>query len=674
MDNFSYTSLGTSSLFSPSSEFVASVSGTRLTVRNSDSLKVINVYHCVDKIEKIEFSPDSEFIMCGLFARNCIQVFSMVDKDWKCRIDEGIAGVINANWAPTSRNIITESDFGIQLSIWSLMDSFSVIISLPKPSYPGFTSALTAISDCGHFLAAVHRIELQDQIGIYSFVPLNEVSKFRTRSPDVAAIQWVPSGNHLVTIDSPLTYKFCVYTPAGELVHSYEAYQNALGLRLCAFYRPKNFLDTLLTEDETIVSAPEVESTTSEVEATAGTAMVALGSFDGKIRLLSLHSWQMLFMLPLVHPKEIQSVAGLNCSGVVTTVEILPESSAAVDPLADSTLMDISNGQNLRGVDVVGTGRSRLNISNVSTSKSFISGTTRSSGPSAATGSTSSDIDSFFVSKMIKALPKATEEAKPKTATQKVSHLGKTKGKPAAKSASNGGLPEMGVSWIGWSTTDRGSLLAARNETFPRCLWIWNPAQAKLVDLIVQLQPITSSQWRPVVKTTTTRLFEDSSHKTGESIFSQSMTERSSLNKSSASSAEIRPDSKESLNTPVLAYCTGNSRVYFWKPNSGATFVDVPSYEDKQRNLSIFEKEKLKSEGDAELPRLHVYSLRWSRDGKRILLRGRDSFCVCYYHDSMSRQAGDCGARLTVDYAGQNNTIESEFLENSNDASAAVNL
>lgn len=213
---------GTQSAFSADGVFVSAVTaGNRLSVRNHNSLEVSNIFQCVDKIDKIEISPDSCYIMCALYSRNVIQVFSVADKDWKCRINEGVAGMINAYWTPDSRNVVVESDFGIQVSIWSLTDSNSVIISLPKPPYTMY-SKTGAFSDCGRFFALVHRIELQDQIGVYSVASqtslgMSEISKFRARSNDVASIYWVPGGTHLITLDSPLTYKFCAYTPMGEV-------------------------------------------------------------------------------------------------------------------------------------------------------------------------------------------------------------------------------------------------------------------------------------------------------------------------------------------------------------------------------------------------------------------------------------------------------------------------
>lgn len=71
--------LGSSSLFSPSNIYIAIISGSRLTIRNARTSEVIHIFSCIDKIEKAEFSPDSQFILCAMFSRNAVQIFSMAD-------------------------------------------------------------------------------------------------------------------------------------------------------------------------------------------------------------------------------------------------------------------------------------------------------------------------------------------------------------------------------------------------------------------------------------------------------------------------------------------------------------------------------------------------------------------------------------------------------------------
>jgi WD40 repeat protein len=187
-------------------------------IRNFEDFTVFTNYICVDKIDYFAFSPDSCYILCAMNARNAIQVFSLADKEWKCRINESVAGMVYVTWSPDSRSVVSLSDFGIQLSIWSLTDGTCSIINNPKSistNLPG--QNVFAFSDCEKFLSVIIRSDLQDYIGIYSTYPLKEISKFKARSNDAAFILWVPSGLHVIVIDSPLTYKLHVYLPSGEV-------------------------------------------------------------------------------------------------------------------------------------------------------------------------------------------------------------------------------------------------------------------------------------------------------------------------------------------------------------------------------------------------------------------------------------------------------------------------
>lgn len=148
---FSDLVLGTNTLISPSSKYLAIVSNSRLTVRDSETLGIIHIFPGVDTIDKVMFSPDSQYIMMCTFRRNTVQIFSLLDGDWRCRINEGVASIVNAQWTPDSRGVITESDFGIQLSVWSLIDSTSHYMLKPKESfYSNSTtggSTVTALSN-----------------------------------------------------------------------------------------------------------------------------------------------------------------------------------------------------------------------------------------------------------------------------------------------------------------------------------------------------------------------------------------------------------------------------------------------------------------------------------------------------------------------------------------------
>lgn len=314
--------LGSCSAWSPSSECIATVNSSRVTIRDGKSLETLQVHSCVDKIERFAFSPDGAYIMCCIFSRNAIQVFNIADVDWRCRINEGVAAITGAEWAPDSRSIITVSDFGVQMSIWSLTENSSRIITQPKfvssgkysgsiqldssppccyPTKAGIGrnqhTTLFRFSDCGSFLAVVHRIDMSDRIGIYEASPTwGEVSKFPCKSNDVAAIQWSENSQVIVTIDSPLSYNIHIYDKNGAHLGRLSAYDNALGVRCC------------------------VRQNTS-----LHSQSFAIGSYDGRVRLLSARSWRYTHILPHVHPKDM--TGGLGQKAVIYTENSLSNGS-----------------------------------------------------------------------------------------------------------------------------------------------------------------------------------------------------------------------------------------------------------------------------------------------------------------------------------------------------------
>ena len=132
---------GSTPILSKDGNIIGSVQGSRILIRQQgigqtekqrDSNAVERVISVIDKADKISFSHDNSLILAAFYSRASIQVFSLLDEKFQCRINEGISGLIDVAWAPDSRSILSESDFGLQLSIWSLTDSTARIIQSPK--------------------------------------------------------------------------------------------------------------------------------------------------------------------------------------------------------------------------------------------------------------------------------------------------------------------------------------------------------------------------------------------------------------------------------------------------------------------------------------------------------------------------------------------------------------
>ncbi|KAL0240983.1 hypothetical protein GEMRC1_006219 [Eukaryota sp. GEM-RC1] len=152
------------SLFSPNDQFIASVQRHRLIVRKVDNLEIVNTFACQDAIQKIEWSYDSKLVLCGCFKRSLVHVFLITDLNFKCRIHDPIASIVNAFWSPDSRHVVTVADFQLRYTVWSLKDRSGRYISYPKFSdEKGYS-----FSKDGTLLAVLRRENCKDILSIYS--------------------------------------------------------------------------------------------------------------------------------------------------------------------------------------------------------------------------------------------------------------------------------------------------------------------------------------------------------------------------------------------------------------------------------------------------------------------------------------------------------------------------
>lgn len=68
-------------------------------------------------LQNIEWSSDSEYILCSMYGINSVQVFSMANSSWKCTIREGNAGIVDACWSPDGRHVLTTAEFSVSIML-----------------------------------------------------------------------------------------------------------------------------------------------------------------------------------------------------------------------------------------------------------------------------------------------------------------------------------------------------------------------------------------------------------------------------------------------------------------------------------------------------------------------------------------------------------------------------
>ena len=132
--NFSdyFNQTGSLVKYQASGDLVAVAKNFDVTILETNSLRVMQKYEFIDIVSHLEWSPDGVYLLIGISKRAQAFVRSMEDPDWNCKIDEGLAGMVNCLWAPTSRHVITVSEFNVRLTVWSMIDKSVQYIQCPK--------------------------------------------------------------------------------------------------------------------------------------------------------------------------------------------------------------------------------------------------------------------------------------------------------------------------------------------------------------------------------------------------------------------------------------------------------------------------------------------------------------------------------------------------------------
>ena len=139
--------------WSPSGHYVAVVRGNRLVIRNAHSLQLVQRYSALDVVQSLVWSSDSQFVLTAALKRAVVQVWSVHDVSWSCKLSEGVAGLVYARWTPGGRHVVTVSDFQLHATVWSLQEpAVRYTISNPKLAAEGLSFAAS-----GEFLAVVER-------------------------------------------------------------------------------------------------------------------------------------------------------------------------------------------------------------------------------------------------------------------------------------------------------------------------------------------------------------------------------------------------------------------------------------------------------------------------------------------------------------------------------------
>ncbi|KAM8831088.1 WD repeat-containing protein WRAP73 [Synchiropus picturatus] len=251
---------------SPDGKYLATCVQYRLVVRDLETLQILHLYTCLDQISHMEWSSDSQFILCAMYKRGLVQVWSLEQPDWHCKIDEGSIGLVASRWSPDGRHILNTTEFHLRITVWSLCTKAVSYIKYPKACHKGID-----FTRDGSYMALAERRDCKDYVSVFVCDDWHLLRHFETETQDLCGLEWSPNGCVLAVWDSCLEYKVLLYSLDGRLLSTYSAYEWSLGIKSVTWSPSSQFL--------------------------------AIGSYDEKVRILNHVTWKKVTQFD--HPANI---------------------------------------------------------------------------------------------------------------------------------------------------------------------------------------------------------------------------------------------------------------------------------------------------------------------------------------------------------------------------------
>ena len=227
--------------WSPNGRYLAIVvSKARIIIRDSSDLQVLRSEVVVfstnaiannqdNPIDKIQFSPDSEFILAANFKAGVTQVFRVLHSDWKAKVTEGPGGLVDIIFSSDSRHLVSFAEFNVKLTIWSLIEKRTRYIKFPK------SKECVKFSEDGEFLGVVERRNGRDCVSLFSCENWNVYHHFEVDFHNTATgcvrMEWSPKSDAICLFSDHLDYECQVYSiPSGQRLMVYNADKNSFGI------------------------------------------------------------------------------------------------------------------------------------------------------------------------------------------------------------------------------------------------------------------------------------------------------------------------------------------------------------------------------------------------------------------------------------------------------------
>ncbi|XP_050009251.1 WD repeat-containing protein WRAP73 isoform X3 [Alexandromys fortis] len=368
------------------------------------------------------FSPD------GKYLASCVQ-YRLVIRDGKTlqilQLYTCLDQIQHIEWSADSLFILCamyrRGLVQLRITVWSLCTKSVSYIKYPKACQQGIT-----FTRDGRYLALAERRDCRDYVSIFVCSDWQLLRHFDTDTQDLTGIEWAPNGCVLAAWDTCLEYKILLYSLDGRLLSAYCAYEWSLGIKSVAWSPSSQFL--------------------------------AIGSYDGKVRLLNHVTWKMI--TEFGHPATINNPKTDWCINQLChwdRINLKERGLQSVDPMPSYS--GLVSRQHTVVVYKEAEKIPQLGLGHLSFPP-----------PRAMAGALSTSESKY-------------EIASGPVALQTL--------KPVADRAN----PRMGVGMLAFSSDSY--FLATRNDNVPNAVWVWDIQKLKLFVVLEHLSPVRSFQWDP---------------------------------------------------------------------------------------------------------------------------------------------------------------------------------